>query len=87
MKKAKDFPFEVARRVTAYEVETARKAIEEKLGRKRPKRGRPSKGAEKYAPISIRLHPRVLAWAKREAKRRGVGYQTVINETLIKASA
>lgn len=87
MKKAKDFPFEAARRVTPREVETARKAIEEKLGRKRPRRGRPPKGADKYAPVSIRLHPRVLAWAKREAKRRGVGYQTVINETLIKASA
>lgn len=32
MKKAKDFPFEAARRVTAREVETARKAIEGKLG-------------------------------------------------------
>jgi hypothetical protein len=33
------------------------------------------------------LNPAVLAWAKREAKRRGIGYQTVINETLLKASA
>jgi uncharacterized protein (DUF4415 family) len=87
MKKAKDFPFETARRVTAREVEAARKAIEEKLARKRPRRGRPPKGPDKYTPVSIRLHPKVLAWARREARRRGVGYQTVINETLIKASA
>jgi hypothetical protein len=29
----------------------------------------------------------VIAWAKKEGKRRGVGYQTVINEFLLKASA
>jgi predicted DNA binding CopG/RHH family protein len=26
----------------------------------------------------------VLAWAKREAKKKGVGYQTVINDFLLK---
>jgi len=64
----------------------ARLAIEEKLGRKRPCRGRPPKGEDKYTPVSIRLHPRVVAWAKKEAKRRRLGYQTVINEVLIKAA-
>ena len=87
MKKVKEFPFEQARRVTAPEVEAARQAIQAKLGRKRPPRGRPPKGDDKYAPVSIRLHPRVLAWAKKEAKRRGLGYQTVINEALLKATA
>ena len=85
MKKAKEFPFEQARRVTGAEVAAARKAIEKKVGKSRPKRGRPPKGADKYEPVSIRLHPRVIAWAKREAKRRKVGYQTVINEALIDA--
>src|SRR3989304_1006759 len=70
MKKTEEFPFERARRVTAREVEAARKAIEEKLGRQRPRRGRPPKGGEKYAPVSIRVHPRVIAWAKKEAKKR-----------------
>jgi uncharacterized protein (DUF4415 family) len=87
MPKAKEFPFEAARRVTAREVAAARTAIEDKLRRKRPRRGRPPKGDEKYTPVSIRLHPRVVAWAKKEAKRRGLGYQTVINEALLKASA
>ena len=87
MPKAKSFPFEKARRVTARETEAARKAIEKKLGTERPRRGRPPKGAEKYQAVSIRLSPKALAWAKKEAKRRGVGYQTVINETLLKASA
>ena len=87
MPSAKSFPFEKARRVTARETEAARKAIEKKLGAKRPRRGRPPKGTAKYQPVSIRLNPKVLIWAKQEAKRRGVGYQTVINETLLKASA
>jgi len=87
MKKAKEFPFKAARRITSAEVKEARKAIEEKRNEKRQSRGRPKKGAEKYLPVSIRLHPRVMEWAKREAKKRGVGYQTIINETLLKKAA
>ena len=87
MKKSKDFPFEQARRATAKEVRAAKKAIEEKLGTKRPSRGRPPKGDGKFHPVSIRLHPKVLEWAKKEGKRRGVGYQTVINEVLLKKAA
>ena len=85
MKKAKSFPFERARRITPAEVRGYRKAIEAKLGKKRRRRrGRPPKTASaKYRPVAIRLHPLVVAWAKREAKKRGVGYQTVINEVLL----
>lgn len=87
MKKREEFPFERARRVTSEEVAAARAAIAAKTGRPRPRRrGRPPKGADKYMPVSIRLHPRVVAWAKREARRRGVGYQTVINAVLLKAA-
>lgn len=87
MKKSKSFPFENVRRVTAEETKKFRKGIEEKLGEKRPSRGRPPKGEDKFVPISIRLHPKVLKWAKKEAKKRGVGYQTVINEALLKKGA
>jgi uncharacterized protein (DUF4415 family) len=87
MKQAKEFPFERARRVTRAEVAAARAAIEKLTGEKRPARGRPAKGAEKYTPVSIRLPPKVIAWARREAKRRGVGYQTVISEALLKAAS
>ena len=87
MKKVKEFPFESARRVSAKEVRSARRAIEAKLGVKRPSRGRPPKGKDKFHPVSIRLHPKALEWAKREAKRRGVGYQTIINEVLLKKAA
>lgn len=85
MAKSKEFPFEKARRITEKEVRSARKAIERKLGTERPDRGRPPKlHQEKYQPVSIRLHPKVLEWAKKEAKRLGVGYQTIINEALLK---
>ena len=84
MRNTKSFPFEKSRRITLRETRSAKKAIEKKTGVKRPMRGRPAKGAHKYVPTSIRLHPKVLTWAKREAKKRGVGYQTIINESLIK---
>ena len=84
MKKPKEFPFEKARRITKPEVDAARKAIEEKTGIPRPSRGRPAKPEwDKYQPTSIRLHPKAIAWARREAKKRGVGYQTIINEVLL----
>ena len=88
MSKEKEFDFSKARRITTKEVEQYRKAIEDKLGKKRKNRGRPKKRAEdKFQPTSIRLHPIALAWAKREAKKRGVGYQTVINELLLAKAA
>jgi len=82
------FDFSRARRITAKEVAENRKAIEAKLGIKLPPRGRPpKKDHERHRPVTIRLHPQALAWAKREAKRRGVGYQTVINEALLRLAA
>ena len=84
MKNSKEFPFEKARRMTKKELAAARKAIELKTGVPRPPRGRPSKSEEdKYQPTSIRLHPKVIAWARKEARKRGVGYQTIINEALL----
>lgn len=85
MNEASEFPFERARRVTPEESQQFREAINRQFGTKLRKRGRPTKDeAEKYEPISIRLHPRVVAWAKKEASARGIGYQTVINEALLK---
>jgi uncharacterized protein (DUF4415 family) len=80
----KEFPFDKARRITSRELAAARKAIEKKTCASRPPRGRPAKQeADKYRPISIRLHPKVIAWARREARKRGVGYQTIINDVLL----
>ena len=84
MSQESEFPFERARRVTAKESQEFRAAIAEQFGITLQQRGRPIKEEEeKYEPISIRLHPKVLAWAKKEANKRGIGYQTVINEMLL----
>jgi uncharacterized protein (DUF4415 family) len=84
MKSLKEFPFKKARRISKGELAAARKAIEAKTGVPRPHRGRPAKPEEdKYQATSIRLHPKIVAWARREARKRGVGYQTVINEALL----
>lgn len=82
----KEYDFSKARRITPEEVEANRKAIEALTGKPRPRRPGPAPKPEeeRQRPISIRLHPRVLAWAKKEGKRRGIGYQTVINEELLK---
>lgn len=78
----------VWRSVTPEETERFRQAIENTFGISLPPRGRPAKEPEeKFKPVSIRLHPAVLEWAKREAKKRGIGYQTVINEALLKLAA
>ena len=89
MKRVKEFPFHRARRITASETEAYRKAIEKREGKKRPKRiGRPPKlTTEKYQPISVRLHPKALAWLKKEAKKRAVPYQTIINQILLEEAA
>jgi uncharacterized protein (DUF4415 family) len=84
MNQESEFPFERARRVTPAESQEFRAALVEQFGIDLKKRGRPIKEEEdKYAPISIRLHPKILVWAKEEAKQRGIGYQTVINEVLL----
>ena len=86
MKRTKTFPFNKARRITSEEVRANRKAIEDLLGTKRTARlGRPPKAdGEKYILISIRLHPAVLRWLKKQAKKQDVAYQTIINEILLR---
>ena len=44
--------------------------------------GRPPLGKHTRELIAIRLDPSVLGKLRREAKRRKVGYQTLINEVL-----
>jgi len=84
MNKESEFPFERARRVTSQEHEQFKEAISSQFGINLKNRGRPPKNQEeKYEPISIRIHPKVLAWVKEEANKRGIGYQTIINEILL----
>jgi uncharacterized protein (DUF4415 family) len=44
--------------------------------------GRPPLGDAPRQLIAIRLDPRVLAQFRKEARRRRVGYQTLINDVL-----
>jgi uncharacterized protein (DUF4415 family) len=84
MKNSNEFPFNKARKLTLGEVEKNRRAIELHTGKPRRPRGRPAKDPhELYFPVSIRLNPKALEWAKKIARQRGVGYQTVINDTLL----
>jgi uncharacterized protein (DUF4415 family) len=46
--------------------------------------GRPPLGASARRLIAIRIDPQVLRAVRQEAKRRGLGYQSFINELLAK---
>lgn len=84
-KKVTEFPFKSARRITPEEVSAAKKAIKEQFDIDLPEREPCSKdSSDRYESISIRLHPQVVEWAKKEAEARGVEYQTIINEALLK---
>jgi predicted DNA binding CopG/RHH family protein len=84
MSQESEFPFERVRRVTPEENQIFRDAIADQFGVTLRKRGRPAKDEEeKYEPISIRFHPKIIAWTKKEAEKRGLDYQTVINEALL----
>ena len=89
MKLTKEFPFHKARRITPEEVEKGRRAIEQLTGQTRLRRkGRPpADPSRKYKPISIRIHPLALAWLKKEAKKRRIPYQTIINQILLREAA
>ena len=77
--------FRKARHPTPEEVEAGRKAIEAKLGVSRPRRvGRPHKYSDvRLRDIHIKLHPSIVGWAKREAKKRHMGYQSFLNDFLL----
>ena len=87
MRKDEEFPFHRARRVTRAEIRMFRKAYENTFGEKPPRRGRPPKGAAKYRDIHIKIHPKALQWARAQGKKLGRGYQTIINETLLRHAA
>jgi uncharacterized protein (DUF4415 family) len=46
--------------------------------------GRPPIGEQARQLIAIRLDPQVIDAVRKEAKRRNLGYQTLINEVLAK---
>lgn len=84
MKKTDRFPFERARKITRSELKTFGAAYRNTFGEEPPRRGRPRKGPDKYRDVHIKLHPKALAWARAQAKREGIGYQTLINQVLLR---
>jgi hypothetical protein len=75
-------------RVTPKQHEKYSKALDMQFGLDRPRLGRrPGNPADRYIPTYIKLHPRVVTWAKARAKRLGIGYQTIINQTLLQRAA
>lgn len=85
MKNTKEFPFEKSRRITKTETKQAKKAIEHFTGKKRVRPvGRPvKKQADRLVAVSIRLHPNIIKWTKKQAKQKGIGYQSLINQILL----
>jgi len=76
------------RRVTSEEHARFRQAYINTFGKEPPVRGRPAKAPHhKYLDIHLKLHPKALSWARAESKRRGIGYQTIINEILLRHAA
>lgn len=68
MNQESEFPFERARRVTPTENQEFRSALVEQFGIDLKKRGRSVKEEDKYAPISIRLHPQNFSLGERRSK-------------------
>ena len=44
--------------------------------------GRPTLGDEPRKLIAIRLDPKVLGWLRRTAEKRGLPYQSLVNQIL-----
>ncbi len=83
-----EFPFASARRISESEVIAAEKAIKQQFGINLTQSKSSLKNEiENYQSISIQLHPKIITWAKAEAEKKGVEYQVIINEVLLKAIA
>ena len=79
--------FKTARRPTPRELSEARQAIERLTGKPRPvRRGRPFLGPLKARDIHLRIPPWILQRLRAKADKRGIGYQTLINEILSRAA-
>lgn len=84
MNKESDFPFEKARRVTPEENEKFRQAISQQFNLQLRQRDSKLKDEnENYEEIYIKLDRKIVTWAKEKAKKEGIAYETVINETLL----
>jgi predicted DNA binding CopG/RHH family protein len=74
-----EFPFDRAHRVTPTEHQHFKTLLAQQFGTQ------PDTTPEAPYPfVSLQLHPKILVWAKAEAQKRSIDYQTVINEVLLR---
>jgi predicted DNA binding CopG/RHH family protein len=80
--------FKHGRRLTSQERATFGKAYRNTFHKEPPHFGRPFKYMEaKLVPVSIRLHPTILTWAREQAHKEHIGYQSFLNRLLLKLAA
>lgn len=75
-----EFPFAKARRITSEEVNHAKITIQKQFGDEYIVRSRD----DDYELVSLKINPKIIAWAKNEAKKQGVNYQVFLNNELLK---
>jgi uncharacterized protein (DUF4415 family) len=80
MNKNTEFPFANARRITPEEISQAKTAIKEQFGEEYTIRN----SNPDYELVSLKLDAKIVSWAKQEAEKRGVNYQVIINNELLK---
>lgn len=80
MNKNTEFPFANARRITEKEVNQAKIAIQEQFGDEYLVKS----SDENYELISLKINPKIISWAKKEAEKQGINYQIFINNELLK---
>ena len=80
--------FKRGRRITPEERAKFAQAYRNTFHKEPPRFDQPYKGADaKLKPISIRLHPSVLRWAKKEAHKQRIRYQSFLNRFLLRHAA
>ena len=80
--------FKHGRRLTPHERATFAKAYRNTFKEEPPHFGRPFKYMDaKLVPVSIRLHPTILAWAREQAHKKHMGYQSFLNRLLLRLAA
>ena len=78
-----EFPFDRARRVTSEENTRFRQALTEQFGLNLKERQSLENIQNNDQLITLKLDPKVVAWVKKETKKRKISDQKLINEILL----
>lgn len=80
--------FRQGKHLTPQERATFGNAYRNTFHKEPPHFGRPYKYMDaKLVPVSIRLHPTILTWAREQAHKKHMGYQSFINQLLLRLAA